>query len=439
MCLGFAIKWNGYQVLLTGIDPEGGSCKPFKIMKTKILFASALLMFAFACDDGDNVIPEKTSLLKLTVDASWAGLGADNWIIVHGEDGSLLASESFAADQELEIVTDKPAPGKITVTHLRHVISNGNKHYIATSHLNIEKGKHMILKVSDGTPSQLTGELNVSVTDVGYRDHHSVSCRVGSAGSASWSSGDYILHLRSSTFAGASKHIVTVSDGFSLKHKVLNNVQPNDSYSFSLNDMDLFDKTVDFTFPQSNQVTLYVQGSEPDATLIPNRYTLTSHFNSDPHTTIKAGYLNSLTNYNTYLYIVYPEYQYEYENLAAIPDGNIAWPQKSDFNISEKSFTNFSATTSKSYVWRKSRWGYSDVASKTVVTWDVLSSSGNQSILELPSEITSVHPILSLNNIKHASTTFYTQSPAFESIVNADFENGPEPNGLRLGIRIITN
>ena len=123
-------------------------------------------------------------------------------------------------------------------------------------------------------------------------------------------------------------------------------------------------------------------------------------------------------------------------NLGAIPDGNIVWPQKSDFNISEKSLSNFSATTSKSYVWRKSRWSYSDVASKTVVTWDVLSSSGNQSIQELPSEITSVHPILSLNSMKYASTIFYTQSPAFESFVNTDFETGREPDGLRLGIRI---
>ncbi len=408
-------------------------------MKNKILFASALLMFAFACDDGDNVIPEKTSLLKLTVDASWAGLGADNWIIVHSEDGSLLASESFATAQELEIVTDKPAPGKITVTHLRYFMSNGTKFYFATSNVNIEKGKHMILKRNSYTSPEATGKLYISVSNVAVRDHHSLSSQISPSGGASWSGGTGILDMESTTFKGISKHIVTVSDGYSLKHRVLNDVKPNDSYSFSFYDMAPFDQTVDFTFPQPDHVLLDVWGSEPNTTLTPNYYNLVAHFNSDAHTTIKAGYLNSLTNYRTQLNIVYSDYLYDYINIGSIPDGNIAWPQKSDFNINEKFFTNFSATASKSYVWRKSRWSYSDAVSQTVITWDVSASSGNQSFQELPSEITSVHPILSFNNMKHASTTFYTQSPAFESIVNADFETGPEPEGLRLGIRIITN
>ena len=408
-------------------------------MKNKIIFASALLIFAFACDDGDNAIPEKKSLLTLTVDASYAIDPSDDWIIVHGEDGSLLASESFETDQELELVTDKPVPGKITVTHLRYFMQNDNKFYFATSHANIEKGKHMILKLNVGKSLEQTGKLNVAVSNVASPDHNSLSSRVGFSGTSSWASDTQVLKIQSPTFAGASKHIVTVCDGLSLKHRVLDNVQPNDSYSFSLDDMEPFDQTIDFTFPQSDYVILYVQGSEPDATLNPNAYSLIAHSTLDIHSTIKAGYLNSLTNYRTRLYVKYSDYSYEYVYLGAIPDGNIAWPQKSDFNISEKSFTNFSATASKSYVWRKSSWGYSDAASKTVITWDVSSSSGNQSIQELPSEITSAHPALSFSKIKYGSTIFYTQSPTFESIVNSDFEPGPEPDGLRLGIKIISN
>ena len=405
-------------------------------MKNKIIFASALLIFAFACNDEDNVTPEKTSLLTLTVDASYAIDPSDDWIIVHAEDGSILASESFEPDDELELVTDKSVSGKITVTHLKHLVYNGSKYYVATSHSNIEKGKHMILKYAVAKQAQVTGNLNVAITNVGFIDHRAISNRIGSSGTSSWSSDTQILDFECSTLAGVSKYIVTVCDGPSLKHHVLNNVQPSDSYSFSLDDMEPFDKTINFAFPQSNQVTLYVRGSEPDATLDPNSYTLIAHYNSDTHNTIKAGYLNSLTNYKTQLYIAYPDYGYEYENFGAIPDENINWPQKSDFNISEKAFTNFSATTSKSYVWRKSRWIYQDVASKTVVAWEVSSSSGSQSIQELPSEITSAHPALSLSNIKYGSTIFYTQSPAFESIVNTDFETGRVPDGLRLGIRI---
>ncbi|WP_276372716.1 hypothetical protein [Chryseolinea sp. H1M3-3] len=409
-------------------------------MKIKSILAVALLVISFACDDdNDNVIPEKTSLLTLTVDASYLDDDSDDWIMVHGEDGALLASESFQPDQQLEIVTDKPVPGKIMVTHLKYVSSNGGgKWYFANSHSNIDKGKHMVLKGSSPPPA-LTGKINVSVSNVNFFDYFWLTSRVGAVVSGGWSSATDILELQSYTYTGVSKYIVTVSDGFSLRYRVLDNVHADDSYSFSFYDMDRFNQRVDFTFPQSSDVMLRVTGSEPDATLTPNAYTLMTRYPLNTQTTIEAGYLNILTNYRTVLNIGYPGYAYEFKNIGSIPDGNIAWPQKSDFNITENSFTNFSATTSKSYVWRLSTWGYSDAPSKTSVTWNVSTSSGHQFIKELPSEITSIHPALSLENMKHSSTTFYTQSPTYESLVNNKFESGPELAGVQLGIKIITD
>ena len=88
--------------------------------------------------------------------------------------GSLLASESFEANQELEITTDKAIPGKITVTQLRYSVSNEKKSYFANSHVNIEKGKHMILKRrSDTSTLQQTGKLHVTVSNVPFYDHFS--------------------------------------------------------------------------------------------------------------------------------------------------------------------------------------------------------------------------------------------------------------------------
>lgn len=415
-------------------------CNTLLAMKNKSLFAAALLVILFACDDdnGDNPIAEKTSLLTLTVDASYPTVNSDHWIMVHGEDGSLLTSNSFENGQELEIVTEKPVPGKITVTHLWYSLSNGTKYYFASTHSNIEKGKHMILKSNSATASAITGKINVAVSNVADYDHFSLSSRLGAAFSLSWASNTDILELNSPTHAGVSKYIVTLFSGNSLRQKVLNNVTPNSNHSFSFNEMDPFDHTVDFTFSPTDNVALYVSGSEPDAALSPNNYSLITHFQFHAHNTIKAGYLTSLTNYKTRLTITYPDFGYEYINIGSIPDGNIAWPQKSDFDINEKSFTNFSATASKSYVWRYSTWGYSDGASQTSISWNVSALSGNQSIQELPTEITNVHPELSLSNLKHAATTFYTQSPTFESVLNTAFESGSETAGVRLGIRIIT-
>lgn len=406
-------------------------------MKIKSIFTIALLFTMLACDE-DTVSPGKTSLLTLTVDASYTE-DSDDWIIVHSEDGALLASESFEPNQQLEIVTDKPVPGKIMVTHLRYITWDGNKDYRATSHANIETGKHIVIKGFNPTP-ELTGDLHVTVSNVNLLDYYSLTSRFGATSDAGWSSGTDVLSIHKDTYAGASKYIVTVSDGTSLKYKVLNNVQPNDSYSFSFNDMDPFDQKVSFTFPESDNVNLFVTGSEPDVMLTPNEYMLMMRFSSDTPTTIEAGYLNNiLTNYKTQLIIGYPGFMYQYTNIGSIPDGEVAWPQKSDFNIVEKSLKKFSATTSKSYVWRLSVWGYNDATNKTYVTWNISSSSGHQLVEELPYEITSVHPALSFNNLNHSSTTFYTQSPAFESFVNSNFEAGSEPAGLRLGIQIITN
>ena len=404
------------------------------VMRNKIILGVTLLVILLACNDEDPDVPQKTSLLTLSVDASYLTDISDNWIIVHDENGALLASQSFETNQELEIVTDKPVPGKITITHLRYSTLNGTKFYLATSHANIEKGRHMILEVPSVIPSQETGKLNVTVTDVASYDHFAVS--TASYG-ASWNGGTRVLDLETSTYADFPNHIITIGDGNTLKHKIVSNVKPNDSHSFSFYDMNPFDQTVDFNFPQPGDVILSVNGVEPGKPT--NDHFLLLHLGAHKHNTIKAGYLNILTNYRTRLDISYPDYAYEYRKLGSVPDGNIVWPQKSDFTINEKAFVNFSATTLKSYLWRYSTWSYYDAASQVVFNWDVSSSLGNQFIKDLPAEITSAHPAISLSNLKHASTTFYTQSPAFESYVDWDFKVNPEPTGTRLGIKIITN
>lgn len=66
-------------------------------MKIKKVFISTLLIIMFACDEGsDPPPPDKTLLLKLSVDASYyISLNAHNWIIIHDEDGALLMHEAF--------------------------------------------------------------------------------------------------------------------------------------------------------------------------------------------------------------------------------------------------------------------------------------------------------------------------------------------------------
>jgi len=407
-------------------------------MNIKSIFVCSLLLVAFACHDNNKVVPKNTTLLTLTVDASYLTDTHDDWIMIHAEDGTLLASESFESDQELEITTDKPVSGKIMVTYLRTTKSTGgNKWYTADSYANVETGKHMFFKTPYSPGS--SGKFNVSVNNVNFLEWQSVSSRSPTYISSIWNSGTGILGMQSGTVVGMSKYIIAVSDGTALKYKILNNVQPNESYTFSFGDMDPFNHTVDFTFPQSNNADLIVFGGEPDVTSVPNTYELVANYLHHAQSTIKAGYIDILSNYRTVLTVDYPGYAYYYQNLGSVPDGKVAWPQRADFNITEKSFAKFSAAASKSYAWRLSTWGYNDAPSQTYITWNVSASSGNQIIKELPSEFTSLYPDLSLDKIKHSSTTFYTESPTFESVVDGHFNNSPEPTGTMVGIKIITD
>ena len=406
-------------------------------MKVKSILVATLLIITFACDN-DNDTPKETSLLTVSIDASYQTDESDDWIIVHSEDGTLLAHQSFETNQQLEIVTDKPVPGKITVTHLKYILWDGRKDYMAKSHVNMQKGKHMVFKRSRiSLPEK--GKVNINVSDVYYSEHQSVSNPVVGYFSAGWSSGTNILDLQTGVYGDFSKYLVTISDGNAFKYRMLTNVQPGEKYSFSFNDMDDVEEIVDFTFPQANSVMLHVTGIEPGVTVEPNAYTVMFRYLSNTSTTIKAGYIDLLTNYRTSLLLDYSGYQYEYSNIGSVPNGEVTWPQKADFNITEKSLTNFSATSSKPYVWRRSLWGYNDVPSKTTIDWQFLASSGTQFVKEIPPEITSIHPVLTFSNLEYSATTFYTESPPFESVANSNFEAAAEPNGLKVGILISTD
>jgi hypothetical protein len=402
-------------------------------MKIKILTA-ALLALTFACDNDDSS-PKETSLLTLTVETSYISDEADDWLIVHSENGTLLASEHFENNQELEIVTEKPVSGTITITHLQYIPDAAYDYYYLKSYTDIETGKHLVLKGPSSPPS-VTGKINVSVSDVNDYQYYTSSSRVSAGSSGGWDSGTEILEMQSDAYSGVTKQLVTVSNANVLKYKMLEDVQPDETYSFSFNDMAPYDQLVSFSYPSANNISLFVWGSEPDPTLTPNSYLLTMRHLSNATTGIQAGYINSLTNFKTDLTLYYPGYSYNYLNVGAVPDPEIAWPQTSDFTIAEESLSNFSVGASASHVWRVSRWNHEDGVNKTFVSWTVASPSGTQHFNALPTDITSIHPALSLDDLEYDGTTFYTESPAYQLFFSNKFQAAPEPTGSRVGINI---
>ena len=401
----------------------------------KLLLPFAVLVIAVACDDenSNDVTPTKTKLLTLQVDAGYQTTTND-WIVIHSEDGELLAFESFESNSVIELETDKPVSGTITTTTIRQGTSNGFNFYFVESHTNVQKGKKMVFKSYSTAPLGVTGEFNVSISDVTGYDQQSLTSRIGSAGSGSWSGGTNILQLNTTTHAGVTKFILSIDDKSSLKYKILENVKANDNISFSFLDMLPYDNIINFNFQPTSDVTLFVIGSEPDPNLYPNSYSLQAYLgNLNTRSTQRAGYLNSLTNYRTMLTITYPDYSLEYVNFGSIPNPNITWPQKSDFSITTSTINNFKASAKKPFAWRYSTWTYLD--SQNNVGWTVYAPNDHQTIGELPAEILSQHPALALTKMTYHSTMFYTDAMSYEDLVDSDFAYDLEVPGSRVGIK----
>ena len=399
------------------------------------LFA-VLLTVSLGCDNDDDT-PISTPLVTISADASFNTSDSDDWAVVHDENGVMLDFKSFESDQIMDLSTSQQVSGNIGVTLIRHFTANDVEYTYVNSYLNIGKGEIVVLKTDLSFPPGVSGALTMSISDLTAVDHSTIGSRLGASGTSRWNNITKTLDLRTDTFAGITKYIVSLSDGSQLRYKELGNVPPNEFLGFSISNMLPFDTEVNFTFPSCNNVVLNVSASEPDPSAKPNAYGLVSHSNYDSHThsSMKAGYLNNLTNYKTRLILTYSDFGYEFLDIGSIPNVDIVWPLKSDFTIPETSIQNFRANATTTFLWRASTWSY--VNSGHVVNWNVFGSTNSQVLTELPSEITDQYPELALTNQQHAYTTFYTRS-SYSKYIHSIFAGESDPPGLRLGIKILT-
>lgn len=391
-----------------------------------------ILTIAVACDDGNPVTP-KTKLLNVQVDASYTTDRYDNWVMVHDDDGRLLAFKPFESNTTFELETDQVVSDKITVTTVIHYLLEGIHRYSLYSYAKVTKGKTFHFKSYLGDPPTVTGMLKVTVSDVVAYDQFTLSSRLGFSGSASWAGNTKILDLQTSTYTGIGKYILTVSNGPEMKYKVFDNVKPSDSYNLSYNDMLPFDHAALFNFPTCSEISMYVYGSETGVSAIPNNYTIQSLYSIDPRSSLQVGYLNSLTNYVTGIYLRYPDYSLDYTIVGSFPNANnITWPLKTDFQITASSINDYSIVAKQPYIWRIGAWQFVDATNS--VYWQVISPTDAQAFDEMPAEIIAQHSALSLSNMTYLQSTIYTQNIPYDDNVNNAFESKEASQYTSVGI-----
>jgi hypothetical protein len=408
-------------------------------MRGKFIFKSCVVLAIcfLGCDENEKMVAP-VEVLAISVDNSVITEFTEDWIIIYDDLGNVIEHKSVEGGDDIVVEMIESTPGMtLGVTFMRHFSQDDYHFYSLDTYLNIEKGETLkIAEFRTGVSGEFGGVFQVFVNGFTSLDQYALSNKFG----FSCSSGAYsnAIDLTCQMFDPDNKYILQLSDNTGdLRYTVLESVKANDSYQVSFDDMQPFDKTIDFVFPQSSDVVLRVMGREAGESLLDNGYDLHSPGGSNARTQIKAGYLNSLTNYSTQLTVGYADFEYVYMNQGSIPQPNIKWPSKAGFNLSSKLIHNFSANVSSPFNWRVSSWEHQKLSSPTArVLWRIFSNSESHKLSELPAEILSKHPVLAFENLNHSSTTFYTESEPYIDKVKRTLNEEMSQMGVQVGLSI---
>lgn len=391
-------------------------------MRLKSFFLAVAVLF-FGCEDDESTVP--TLLFTLIVEDSFETTTTDNWIIIHDEEGAPIAFEPFESGAVIQLKTDLVLKGnEIGVTLLKYGDVGGKKQYSANTYLQYEKGGTLTLDSYVAEPFSTgtsIGKFDVTVNSTNLIHQYSVTNM--------FAVGEVQPHydMNNFTFTGyltevSSKYLLQASDVMgNIRYKMLEDIEANASFTFDFDELLEFDKTFEFTFPESSDVIFTVAGREAGQSIGTASYLHHLHvaFNSnDTHTNIKGGYLNSLTGYHTTLNVRYPSYRLFYYNKGSIPEAKFSSLSPDDYSISSKDIRNFSASSTNPFVYRNSLFSYAQsVGDVPVVYWYITSSSNNHTFQGLPKEILTSHPLLNLANLKHVATSFYVESPPYQKAI----------------------
>jgi hypothetical protein len=395
----------------------------------KLFLVSLLFAVSFAgCHEGDS--PSHVLTLSVADKASYVS-GSENWLIVHDERGALVTYKKITQGSDIAIDAETPLPGStIGVTFLRYYPLNDGEQWDVTTYLQIPIGEKLTLsnypELSFPDVGEITGTFTVNATGLDNIDQFALTDNIRETCDGVNSNAGVTFNC--TTRDKANKHILTLGDDNEVRYHVFENVKQGDVYNISYADMVAFDKTYSFSFEPSSLVLLEIVGRDPGQTV--GGYGIGSHISGagDTHSHITAGYLNSLTNYATYLTVVYPGYNYTYQNIGSIPDGPIQWPSPPDYRVSTSAISNFTCSATKPFDYRTSSWRDQNDPSR-VIFWRIHSPSGNQSLSELPAEILAKYPSLSFNHLRYVSTEFVTSTTSYADMIRNDlatFESGPD-------------
>jgi len=389
---------------------------------TKKIFALLFFMalIAFGCKD-DSEVQNLQPITIFTFHAAdnFESSASENWVIIHNSEGELIDYKSFESGETLTFETTKKiTDNKLTITLLNLYLANGTTHvYDLKSYHAIDVGDewtiHNPFTYSD--TSNITGSFSFSLTGdnlqyVSLTDQHGNSF-TGSGGGNSYT-GNAEIH------DNGGNYLLTAVDSGLPRYKFIETPQDQEHVDLDFQNLNDFDHIVDFSFPDCDNIFLMVEGRREEQEYSEPSY-LTAYVFGRSGSSIKAGYIDLLSKYKTYLSLPYGEKIYTYFNQGSIPTA-VSFPFNADFNITNKTISKFTYTTNNSLAYRTTSWTLRD--GSNVIDWSVIAPGGDYKIGAMPDELTNLYPFLGSENLNYISTDFVTSGQSYDELIEHTYK-----------------
>ena len=218
------------------------------------------------------------------------------------------------------------------------------------------------------------------------------------------------------------------------KYKFYNNVVNNSSFIESYSALNNFDKTVTVAFPatKTSDIYYFVHSYEPGQSLNYSSYLTNVNFSNsyfarpnELRSSITLGFLDMLPINRIVLDIRTSTYKYVYARSGTAPE-QITLPLNAEFELRDKSVTNFQYQSSQDFIYRISYWY--DTTSTAILSWFVRApQAGVQKISELPAEFATRYPEFNSSNLSHVETAFITQGNTYNDLIDEKFKGKSKP------------
>lgn len=346
---------------------------------------------------------------------------AENWIIIHDQDGNLMDFQQFEFRDK--IVFEKPKSlldnieyFNMTLSHHRVSQDPSRGHSIIT-YTAINKGDEWdnIPDPEFYSENKETSQYNLSLDNIPGVDRYLLSAlnydefgeylnqNVSKYDKTDITLNDYDDYLLSFTGLDKIQKYLFIET---------NPLEPEILIDYG--NFKNYDVIIETNLPQ-NSYLFYNTRCFEDSEF--NRGFSMSNYNSyDSPNISRIGYIEGYENYITWFGISMSDYRYYYTKYGTKPTA-INIPDKPVLNVTNTSIKNFSYNTTFDYQWRRSNWNfnnYNDAERDQIINifWSVYAEANNTELIigEMPPEILNKYPSLSIEKIDYYSTDLYYSS-----------------------------